>query len=151
MTKDALLQPTAAPEPLIWSRSFAWGMLSVHDPAADFVPPPNAGKKVAASASVLTIPVLHQQDRATPDGWPDDLPLPWARVDVYVSFVPSPPGSEVQFECQLACPSGHLLVGDADEQRDISITPGTARVQVGLVPDLFADVVILRVLPQRSQ
>lgn len=138
-------------EPLVWTRSFAWGSLLVHDAEAEFVVPDGLGSgSPSASSTVLAVPVLHQQDRATPAGWPEDLFLPWAHVDVYVSFHRTPPGDLVQFECLLACPSGHLLIGDADEERDISDAPGQVRVQVGLVPDQHADVVVLRLLDGKA-
>jgi hypothetical protein len=134
-------------EPLVWTRSFAWGSLLVHDPGAEFIVPEGIGSgSASASSTVLAVPVLHQQDRDTPTGWPEDLFLPWAHVDVYVSFRRTPPDDVVQFECVLDCPSGHLLIGDADEERDVSVAPGRVRVQVGLVPDQHADVVVLRLL-----
>jgi hypothetical protein len=134
-------------EPLVWARSFAWGSLLVHDAEAEFIIPEGLGTgSASASSTVLAVPVLHQQDRATPAGWPEDLSLPWAQVDVYVSFRRTPPNGVVQFECLLDCPSGRLLIGDADEEREVTVAPGRVAVQVGLVADQHADVVVLRLL-----
>ena len=138
-------------EPLVWTRSFAWGSVLVHDAEAEFIVPEGLGSGAAsASSTVLAVPVLHQQDRATPAGWPEDLFLPGAQVDVYVSFRRTPPGDVVQFECLLECPSGHLLIGDADEEREVSVVPGRVMVQVGLVADQHADVVVLRLLASEA-
>ncbi len=134
-------------EPLVWTRSFAWGSLLVHDAEAEFIVPDGMGSGFAsASSTVLAVPVLHQQDRATPAGWPADLFVPWAQVDVYVSFRRTPPHDVVQFECLLDCPSGHLLIGDGDEEREVAVAPGRVAVQVGLAADQHADVVVLRLL-----
>lgn len=132
---------------IVWTRSFAWGCLLVHDAEAEFIVPEGLGAGFAsASPTVLAVPVLHQQDRLVAAGWPQDLDLPWAHVDVYVCFSRTPAEDVVQFECLVDCPSGRLLVGDADEEREITVAPGRARIQVGLAADQHADVVVLRLL-----
>jgi hypothetical protein len=124
-----------------WSQPFHWGLLVASDPAAPFdAPDLRADGTIQATASCLSVPVLHAQDVVTPPDWPDDEPVPEAMVEVTVVVdellqdVDRP-----EFEGTLVCPSGRLLIGDADSEREVAVPVGTLRVRVTRDPVEFAE------------
>ncbi|MGB0190910.1 MAG: hypothetical protein ACPF9W_08080 [Nocardioides sp.] len=130
-----------------WTQPFGWGLLMAFDAEAEWELPEGVGTEgVAASASCLAVPVHHTSDVDFPEGWPDDLPMPGAQVNVVVAFTESPPGSPVHFDGNLSCPTGRLSVGDAENDRVLDVPAGTVRVQVSLFPFEDADSVVLRIL-----
>jgi hypothetical protein len=130
-----------------WTQPFGWGLLMAFDAETDWELPEGLGSEgVTASSSCLAVPVHHTSDVSFPEGWPDDLAMPGAQVNVVVAFTESPPGSPVHFDGNLSCPSGRLSVGDAENARVIDVPAGTARVQVSLFPFEYADSVVLRIL-----
>jgi hypothetical protein len=96
-----------------------------------------------ASATCLTVPVLHSQDIDVPDDYPPDEPLPEAQVEVVVSVVDSPQACPYEFVIE--CPSGRLNVGDAECERVLGVPAGDIRVGVRQDPPQFAERVLLEI------
>jgi hypothetical protein len=86
--------------------------------------------------------VLHSQDVEVPDDWPPDRPLPEAQVVVEVAAEEPAAGT---YEFVLACPSGRLTVGDAENERAVDVPAGTLRIGVVQDPPRFAERVRLQV------
>ncbi|MFC3688720.1 hypothetical protein [Aquipuribacter hungaricus] len=132
-----------------WHQSFGWGLLTVVDDDARTAElPVGVGQgAVSASTSWLAVPVRHAQDVEAPDGWPDDLGIPGAQVAVVVAFQAAAPGDPVHFDGELWCPSGRLMVGDPETERQVDVVAGAVRIQVSLFPAEHAEAVVLRLLP----
>ncbi len=142
-----LLQP-----PVGWTQPFRWGLLTVLDPGSAWeLPDLEAPGGAHATATCVTASVLHASDVEVFEGWPDDLPLPLAQVDVVIATSEAPPGSQVDLDRELTCPSGHLEIGDAESARLVNVVPGVVRVQMSLFPQDHAAVVVLRLLPRRPR
>lgn len=140
------------PGELSWHQAFGWGLLAVvdQDSKAEELPDEVGSDTVSASASWLAIPVHHAQDVEVPEGWPDDLGIPSAVVAVVVTTRPAEPGDLIDFDGEITCPSGRLMVGDADAEHAVDASPGQVRIQVSLFPAEHADAVVIRVLPPLS-
>jgi hypothetical protein len=67
-----------------------------------------------------------------------------AEVTVNVHWVP---GDTADAEGFLAVPSGVLVIGDADLEEPLAVTPGRWRVQVSLKPQEHAERVDLWLTP----
>jgi hypothetical protein len=122
-------------------------LLTAFDPEIGWVAPDDVGAcAVTATDTSLAVQVRHCQDIEEPEGWPSDLDLPEVLVRVVVVFAESPGGAAVEFEGSLLCQSGHLTVGDAENERVLDVPPGVLRVQVSLFPREFAEYVVLRLI-----
>lgn len=83
--------------------------------------------------------VIHAQDYDF-ERTPDDDPEPWSTVRVRLVVGNGPPeNATVDFDGPLACPSGRLHVGDAENKRIIAVPAGTRRVRIGLRPHQHAE------------
>ncbi len=90
--------------------------------------------------------MIHAQDVVTPPGWPDDEPLPEATVEIaVVADEPLQDSGRPEFEGTLNCPSGKLLIGDADNEREVAVPVGTVSVRVTRDPVQFAERVHIHV------
>jgi len=103
---------------------------------------------VRATSTCLTVPVLHAQDVDKPDDAGPNDPIPEARVQVTVTFGTAD-AAAVEFEGSLACPSGRLCVGDAENECVIDVPRGDLWVQVARTPSEFAEQVSLFLTPAR--
>lgn len=113
-----------------WTQPFHWGLLLAYDQDADFQTPDlDRAGSVAATASCLAVPVRHAQDIDYPEDVAPDAVLPWSEVTVTV-VVGEPLPSPAEFEARLRCPSGRLVVGDAEQERVVEVPPGEVLVQV---------------------
>ena len=138
---------SAAPEEVQWSQPFRWGLLTAFDSENKWdLPDDVSAGVVTATDTALAVQVRPSQDIEEPEGWPSDLGLPEVQVRVVVAFAKSPSSAHVDFEGSLQCPSGHLAIGDAENERILDVPPGRLRVQVSLFPREFAEYVVLRLL-----
>jgi hypothetical protein len=113
-----------------WTQPFHWGLLLAYDQQGHFETPGlDRSGQVAATKTCLAVPVRHSQDVEFPEeAGPDDV-LPWAlvRVTVLVEEVLHVPQ---EFAGRLRCPSGRLIVGDAEQHRVVDVPAGDLSVQV---------------------
>src|SRR3954468_11747098 len=94
-----------------WRQPFHWGLLMAFDDDASLdVPELGRDGAICATATCLSIPVLHAQDVATPDDWPADQAVPHATVEVSVLVEEAEPSGSAEFDGLLSCPSGRLRV-----------------------------------------
>ncbi len=130
-----------------WSQPFRWGLLTAFDPESKWdLPDDVSADVVTATDTVFAVHVLHSRDIEEPEGWPSDLDLPERQVQVVVAFTESPSSDMLTFEGRISCPSGHLAVGDAENERVLDVPSGTLRVQVSLFPHDFAEYVVIRLI-----
>ncbi len=115
---------------LEWTQPFNWGLLLVYDEHGQFETPKllRSGQ-VVATETCLAVPVLHSADVEFPDDAGPDEVLPPAQVKVAV-LVGEPLQEPEEFAGQLRCPSGRLVVGDADHHRVVEVAPGDFLVEV---------------------
>ena len=139
----SLALPSTVPS---WSQPFRWGLLIAFDSEGQFELPDGIGSNaVRASSTCLTVPVLHAQDVEIPEDAGPNEPIPEAQVHVMVAFAKA--AVDVEFESSLACPSGRLYIGDAENERVIDVPPGNLLVQVARAPIDFAEQVTLYLTP----
>lgn len=130
-----------------WSQPFRWGLLTAFDAESRWeLPDDVSAAVVTATATAVAVQVRHSQDIEEPEGWPSDLGLPEVLVRVVVAFAASPSSAAVDFEGSLLCQSGHMAIGDAENERVLDVPPGLLRVQVSLFPREFAEYVVLRLI-----
>jgi hypothetical protein len=131
-----------------WRQPFHWGLLLAFDDVAPLeVPEVSRKGAITASATCLSVPVLHAQDIAAPEGWPADQPLPLATVEVRVVVGEDEDVGSAEFDGRLSCPSGRLRVGDAENELVIDVPPGNLRVRVVREPIEFAEHVTVQLIP----
>jgi len=139
---------SAARSDVQWSQPFRWGLLTAFDSDSRWDLPDDVSTDVVTSTdTALAVQVRHSQDIEEPEDWPRDLSLPEAQVRVVVAFAESPDSAPVEAETVLRCESGHLAVGDAENERVLDVPAGLLRVQVSLFPREFAEYVVLRLIP----
>ncbi len=134
---------------LIWTRAFNWGVLLITDSKELFEPPDIRGG-VAATSTCVAVPVRHAQDvdLAALDLRPDDVVSP-AYVTVRCT-VGRGTGGPFNFEGSIACPTGRLSIGDADDIASIDVPPGEVRIAVACTPARHAESVAIRITAGRS-
>lgn len=105
------------------------------------VPAPD-GSVVTATGSGLLISVHHAQD-VNLEGLADDEPIPGFIVAVDCWRTAAPSGTTVIWEGDLDIPSGRLLIGDAEREDVLELTPGRWHVEVAADPPDYPDEVAI--------
>jgi hypothetical protein len=137
----------AARKDVRWSQPFGWGLLTAFDPESRWdLPDDVSARVVTATETALAVQVRRSQDVEEPEGWPSDLGWPEAQVGVVLAFAESPSSAHVDFEGSLLCPSGHLAIGDAENEQVPDVPTGLLRVQVSLFARECAEYVVLRLI-----
>ena len=134
-----------------WSQPFRWGLLLAFDAENAWDLPDDVGADpVTATETCLAVGVHQCHDLPEHDGWPSDIYLPLAQVEVIVCFQESPSSAAVEHEGLLRCESGRLNVGDAENERILDVPAGVLRAQVSLFPREYPDHVVLRLVPMAT-
>ena len=130
-------------------RAFGWGVLFVGDSNAEPIEvDPDAIVTWGREDQTIAVLVRHAQDVDADvlDARGDDDEVPLAEVTVNVRWVPAGTADAEGF---IAVPSGVLVIGDADQEEPLPVTPGKWRVQVSLEPQEHAERVDLWLTPER--
>ena len=117
---------------LVLRRSFGWGIVMVEDEQQRGPPAPE-DTVVTSSKTGLTVTVHHAQDVAF-DGLAPDDPIPGFIVAVDCWRTAAPAGTTVIWEGDLDIPLGRLLIGDAEREDVLELTPGRWHVEVAADP-----------------
>ena len=121
------MQPVVS---VVVTRAWHWGVALIGDLSnIDGYPDYDGSAQVAATESVLIIPVRHVQDTDDLDGFAE------CSIDVrdFVDVAPpSDDARQVLFEGRLAVPRHSLEIGDADGQVSLSLVGGDRTVIVSV-------------------
>lgn len=128
-----------------WEQPFRWGLLLAFDAEAPWELPELGGTTVSATETCIAVPVRHAADvdDDVVDGLGQDAPIPDFTVQVRCLVGAGAGSVGGVFEGHLLCPSGRLVVGDAEEERVIEVPAGRLRVQVDCAPSEHAERVTL--------
>jgi len=139
-------EPSPAHEQTV-RRPFGWGVLFIGDSEAQPVEvDPHAAVTWGREDEAVAVLVRHAQDvdAEVLDGLGDEDDVPLVEVTVTIRWTAAPaPDSEGV----LAVPSGLIIIGDAERQDVVAVSPGRWRVQVTLEPSEHAEQVGLWLTP----
>lgn len=128
-----------------WEQPFRWGLLLAFDAEAPGYLPKLGGTTVSATGTCIAVPVRQATDvdhdvldRLGPGRSPPDFRV---RVRCLAGAGTGSVGGV--FDGHLRCPSGRLVVGDAEMERVIEMPAGRLRVQVECAPSEHAERVTL--------
>lgn len=128
-------------------RAFGWGVLFLGDSNAESTEvDPDAIVTWGREDQTIAVAVRHAQDvdANVLDALDDDDEVPLVEITVNVHWVPAAAADAEGF---IAVPSGVLVIGDADQEEPLAVTPGRWRVQVSLEPQEHAERVDLWLTP----
>jgi hypothetical protein len=106
-------------------RPFEWGGLLLADRDAEILPEVERGATIGANQNAIWLVVRHAQDF---DFTNEELGKPTVRVEVSIGL----PETPCDFEGIIELLSGHLTVGDADDEQVVEVPSGIYRIQISL-------------------
>lgn len=113
-------------------RAWHWGIAVISDAEnGGRIPDVEADQPVSANEFGVIVLVRHAQDT---ENWPENGDIEWAEASIELAHWPAiddwPTRHCVLFDGQLQTPSGHLLIGDADEDVTMPCPAGHTRLRV---------------------
>jgi hypothetical protein len=138
--------PTSADDVTL-QRAFGWGVLFLGDSNAEPIDvDPDSIVTWGREDQTVAVLVRHAQDvdADVVDALDDDDEVPLVQVTVNVHWFPADTAGAEGF---VAVPSGVLVIGDADLEESLAVTPGRWRVEVSLEPQEHAERVDLWFTP----